>query len=236
MAMVDSGATHNFIAAREVQRLGLDMTSHMSRIKVVNSEAKPIVGVSKVAMQVGTWKGSCSLMAIPLDDFDIILGNEFLVAAKVTVMPHLGGLMIHDENCPSFVPGIYAEELAKRQSGMISAMQLKAGVKRGEVTYLAALVEVKLGVSYEVPDAISELLAVFEDVMPPKLPRELPPRRTTDHRIELIPGSRAPSQALYRMPPSELVELRKQLDELLRAGLVQPSKAPYGSPVLFQKK
>ncbi|KAL0388131.1 UNVERIFIED_CONTAM: RNA-directed DNA polymerase [Sesamum radiatum] len=38
------------------------------------------------------------------------------------------------------------------------------------------------------------------------------------------------------MAPAELAELRKQLDGLLEAGLVQPSKAPYGSPVLFQRK
>ena len=38
------------------------------------------------------------------------------------------------------------------------------------------------------------------------------------------------------MAPKELVELRKQLNELLDAGLIQPSKASYGAPVLFQKK
>ncbi|KAL0310178.1 UNVERIFIED_CONTAM: Transposon Ty3-G Gag-Pol polyprotein [Sesamum calycinum] len=38
------------------------------------------------------------------------------------------------------------------------------------------------------------------------------------------------------MAPVELAELRKQLDGLLEVGLVQPSKAPYGSPVLFQRK
>ena len=38
------------------------------------------------------------------------------------------------------------------------------------------------------------------------------------------------------MTPPELIELWKQLTELLDAGLVQPSKAPYGAPVLFQKK
>nr|CAN74360.1 hypothetical protein VITISV_035876 [Vitis vinifera] len=38
------------------------------------------------------------------------------------------------------------------------------------------------------------------------------------------------------MPPAELLELRKQLKELLDAGLIQPSRAPYGAPVLFQKK
>ncbi|KAL0345857.1 UNVERIFIED_CONTAM: RNA-directed DNA polymerase [Sesamum radiatum] len=71
---------------------------------------------------------------------------------------------------------------------------------------------------------------------PPELPKKLPPRRAIDHAIELVPGARPPSQAPYRIAPAELAELRKQLDRLLEVGLVQPSKAPYGSPVLFQRK
>ena len=38
------------------------------------------------------------------------------------------------------------------------------------------------------------------------------------------------------MPLAELLELQKQLKELLDAGLIQPSRTPYGAPVLFQKK
>lgn len=38
------------------------------------------------------------------------------------------------------------------------------------------------------------------------------------------------------MAPPELEELRKQLTELLEAGHIRPSKAPFGAPVLFQKK
>ncbi|TXG51562.1 hypothetical protein EZV62_024086 [Acer yangbiense] len=38
------------------------------------------------------------------------------------------------------------------------------------------------------------------------------------------------------MAHCELVELKKLLDELLRAGMLQPFKALYGAPVLFQKK
>ncbi|KAJ8499601.1 hypothetical protein OPV22_010153 [Ensete ventricosum] len=38
------------------------------------------------------------------------------------------------------------------------------------------------------------------------------------------------------MAPLELAELRKQLDELLIGGLIRSSKAPFGAPVLFQKK
>jgi len=57
-----------------------------------------------------------------------------------------------------------------------------------------------------------------------------------DHRIELVPGATPPSQPPYRMSPRDLGELRRQLEELIDAGFVRPSKAPYGAPVLFQKK
>jgi len=38
------------------------------------------------------------------------------------------------------------------------------------------------------------------------------------------------------MSPIELAELRKKLEELIDSGFVRPSQAPYGAPVLFQKK
>ena len=98
------------------------------------------------------------------------------------------------------------------------------------------MIEIKPDKQVKVPDAIAPLLRRFADVMPPKLLKKPPPRRQMDHQIELVPGSRAPPQLPYRMTPPELRELRKQLTELLDAGLVQPSKASYRAPVLFQKK
>ena len=88
----------------------------------------------------------------------------------------------------------------------------------------------------EVPDSVVKILKEFKDVMLTKLPKELPPRRPIDHKIELLPGTKTPAQAPYRMPLVELLKLRKQLKELLDAGLIQPSRAPYGAPMLFQKK
>ena len=51
----------------------------------------------------------------------------------------------------------------------------------------------------EVPDLVVPMLKRFEDVMPPKLPKKLPPRRQMDHQIELMPGSRPLAQAPYQM-------------------------------------
>ena len=51
--------------------------------------------------------------------------------------------------------------------------------------------------------------------MPLELPKTLPTRCADDHKIELVPGSKSPSKAPYRMSPMELVEMGKQLLELL---------------------
>jgi hypothetical protein len=86
------------------------------------------------------------------------------------------------------------------------------------------------------PKSIQKVLKEFKDVMPNELPKHLPPRRGVDHEIELVPGTKPPARAPYRMAIPELQELRKQLTELIDAGFIRPSKAPYGAPVLFQKK
>lgn len=73
-------------------------------------------------------------------------------------------------------------------------------------------------------------------VMPPELPKKLPPRREVDHEIELELGAKPPARAPYRMSPPELMELRKQLQDLIDS-IPDTSDHPTPSaPVLFQKK
>ena len=80
------------------------------------------------------------------------------------------------------------------------------------------------------------ILQQYRDVFPPDLPCMLPPQREVDHAIELLPGSTPTSRPAYRLSNSELDELKKQLAELTEHGLIQPSKSPFGAPVLFVKK
>ena len=61
----------------------------------------------------------------------------------------------------------------------------------------------------EVPDSVVKILKEFRDVMPAQLPKKLPPRRPIDRKIELLPRTKPPTQAPYRMSPAELLELRK---------------------------
>lgn len=84
--------------------------------------------------------------------------------------------------------------------------------------------------------ARSSVMTSFKDVFPDELPPGLPPSREVDHRIELVPGAVPPSRPTYRLSATELAELKKQLDELVKAGFIQPSKSPFGAPILFVKK
>ncbi|GBG79220.1 hypothetical protein CBR_g29271 [Chara braunii] len=60
--------------------------------------------------------------------------------------------------------------------------------------------------------------------------------REVVHTIEIIPGSSIPKGRIYRMSPSELDELHRQLKDLIENGWIRPSVSPYGSPVLFVLK
>ncbi|URE41304.1 Retrotransposon protein [Musa troglodytarum] len=83
MTMVDTGATHNFVAGREAKRLGLILEKNPSRMKAQRSlHQDRIVG------------GRTNMMAVPLDDFQVILGMEFMHAAKLVPMPFLDSICL----------------------------------------------------------------------------------------------------------------------------------------------
>ncbi|GJQ91474.1 putative reverse transcriptase domain-containing protein [Tanacetum coccineum] len=75
----------------------------------------------------------------------------------------------------------------------------------------------------------------FPEVFPEDLPG-LPPPRQVEFRIDLILGAAPVARAPYRLAPSEMKELSKQLQELLEKGFIRPSSSPWGAPVLFVKK
>jgi hypothetical protein len=64
----------------------------------------------------------------------------------------------------------------------------------------------------------------------------MPPDQDIEFAIELQPGMTPISKRPCRMPPAELAELEKQLQELLDKGFICPSTSPWGCPALFVKK
>ncbi|GJP67944.1 hypothetical protein CLOP_g24702, partial [Closterium sp. NIES-67] len=68
------------------------------------------------------------------------------------------------------------------------------------------------------------------------LSTRLPPYRTHQHEIVEEPGSKPTFRAPYRLSPTELTDMKRQIEYLLAKGLIRPSTSPYGAPVLFTPK
>ena len=64
----------------------------------------------------------------------------------------------------------------------------------------------------------------------------MPPNPEVEFTIDVLQGTTLISKAPYRMAPTELKELKEQLQELLERGLIRPSVSPWGALVLFVKK
>ncbi|GJP36746.1 hypothetical protein CLOM_g21220 [Closterium sp. NIES-68] len=83
---------------------------------------------------------------------------------------------------------------------------------------------------------IKKLLKEFQDILPDDLPNELPPYRIHQNEIVEEPSSKPTFRAPYWLSPTELADMKKQIEYLLVKGLIRPSTSPYGAPVLFTPK
>jgi hypothetical protein len=77
-----------------------------------------------------------------------------------------------------------------------------------------------------------KVVCEYPDIFLGELP-SMPPDRDIEFSIELLPGTAPISKRPYRMDVKDLVELKKQIEELLEKGFIRPSSSPWGAPVLF---
>ena len=107
-------------------------------------------------------------------------------------------------------------------SNVISAMQARQLLRKGCEAFLALVLDSKRGqVDVEKIPVVKE----FPNVFPEEL-SGIPPEREVDMSIEVVHGTIPISRAPYRMAPTELKELKTQLQEILDKGFIQPSVSP----------
>jgi hypothetical protein len=148
-----------------------------------------------------------TLLILGLDSVDIILGTNWLSRHQAVIDIAARAIEIHSPTC-----------------GEITLYLPNQGCTR---SYAFTMIESPIG---RIP-VVCEYLDVFPDELP-----GMPPDRDIEFAIELQPGTAPISKRPYRMPPVELAELKKQLQELLDKGFIHPSTSPWGCPALFVKK
>ena len=156
-----------------------------------------------------------------------------LVEALVVVRPSADGYVIDSGNPPPNAPS--QQTAATATVKKVSWADIHRAYSKGQPVARAQLSSA-IASHDPLETARRRIFRDFADVMPDELPAGLPPVRDVDHKIELVPGATPPSRPTYSLSASETVELKKQLEELEAAGFIQPSKSPFGAPILFVKK
>ena len=230
--LIGPSSTHSFIS--------FSFTHHFEKLRESLEEALVVsipVGSPIVCRQVYrdcvVKLKDCELLAdlvpLPLQEFDAILGMDWLSRHHVT-----------DDCFEKLVkfkrPGepklIFRGERHFLPSSIISAIVAEKLLRKGCQAFLAYVVDKELR-EPKIEDI--QIVCEFLDVFPKELPG-LPPNIEIEFSIDLQPSTTPISQAPYRMAPTELKELKVQLQELLDKGFIRPSVSPWGAPVLFMKK
>lgn len=104
-ALVDSGATNNFLDVKEAQRLGVTFSKQAGWLKAANSQPKAICGTARdVKLSIGEWSGDVNFSVVEMDDYPIVLGMDFLDRAKAVPLPFSNTMLIMEEGKTCQVP------------------------------------------------------------------------------------------------------------------------------------
>jgi RNase H-like domain found in reverse transcriptase/Reverse transcriptase (RNA-dependent DNA polymerase)/Retroviral aspartyl protease len=263
--LIDSGATTDFISTSFVQSHSLNLTAlpHEESVILADGSRTTASGaLSAASVHLDSYRTLVSFMVVPLSGYDAILGMSWLDTADprirwkkrtITVRDPTGTHVLHATSSSVSTSSPPSRPATRLALNLITTNELKRSLHDQTIEEIFVLRRDPLDpdqpqpfqyqlfsassqVSTPEDIASSKLLAEFRDVMPDQLPPGLPPKREVDHKIELLPGTRPPSRPTFHMSASELTELRSQLDELEAAGFIQPSKSPFGAPILFVKK
>lgn len=243
--LIDSGAGENYCDTKLVDELKLPTLYQPGR-KVqlggpVTQDASRII--PELKFRIKGYKDRCPFTVTKLAQDDVILGKPWLSYINPDIDWPTNTIKITKKGVTYQLQTPNGKEDEREELPLLSALQIKKKLRKGATVFLAVIREIpeqpmqsSSGEQSEAwKEQLQKVLEKHKEVFE-KLPEGLPPKRSVDHKIELEPGAKPPYLPIYHMSPLELEELNRQLTELIEKGYIQPSKSPYGSPVLFVPK
>jgi hypothetical protein len=209
LIMFDYGASHSFISQKFSAKCQLLFCHAKGSFMITTPGGKTVTNqlIRSVPIQLGSHIIKTTLLMLGLESVDIILGTNWMTLHQVVLDVASRIVKVNSPFCGSFT--LILPSQGSTQSCAFSMMELPLK---------------KIPLVYD-----------YADVFPDELPG-MPPDRDIEFSIELQPRMAPISKRPYRMPPAELAELKKQLQELLDKGFIHPSTSPWGCPALFVKK
>ncbi|EPS67647.1 hypothetical protein M569_07127, partial [Genlisea aurea] len=221
--LFDTGATDSFVSKSFAKTLRIEP----ERISFTVTTAGGMKLGSKFIymdceVMVGRHKLSADLKELPMNDFDVILGLEWLSKHGASIKCREKQICFNE-----FEEQPIDFRLECNEKDRFTPGDRKTG-------YLLFITSASEDSTCKMKEEIP-VVREFLDVFPEDLPGQ-PPVRDVELEIELLSGTKPISKSPYRMSPKEIRELKVQVQELLDKGYIRPSASPWGAPALFVKK
>ncbi|KAF5466832.1 hypothetical protein F2P56_016722, partial [Juglans regia] len=230
--LIDSGSTHNFLDPSLMSKLSLHvLTNDKVRVKVANGDQVQSEGrIKNVPMIIQDMKFSVDMYLLVLAGCDVVLGVQWLQGlGSILWNFHTLSMQFNYQDTVVILKGLRGSTLM--EEGPVN--RATALEKKGVLLQLIEQVSQAQTLAH-IPKLIQHLLDLYPDIF--ALPSSLPPTRSQDHSITLLPGTQPISVRPYRYPYFQNDEIEKIIKELLESGVIRPSQSPYSSPVLLVRK
>ncbi|XP_020082221.1 uncharacterized protein LOC109705849 [Ananas comosus] len=232
--LIDTGSTHSFIDIQTAREIKARLVAAAPLVVTVANGQKVL---SKLQCPEFTWtmqgqEFKADLRVIRLEGSSVLLGIDWLrVYGKVTFDFQQNSITVTKDGQALVLKGM--GEQAKLQ--LITAGQWYQELQLGECCVLSPIsIEAASEGEPELPPELKEVLNQYSDVF--EEPKELPPQRSSDHKIPLQPGATPVNIRPYRHAHEQKGEIERQIKEMLEAAIIRPSNSPFASPVLLVKK
>jgi hypothetical protein len=199
--LFDTGATHSFVFASWVESHNIPIEPMIPPLRVnsVGGKVQSDRIYSNLRIEIRGIAFLASLVVMWTQGLDVILGMNWLNRNQATVSSDKRTVKLVSPSGKEVVTKLY---LSEQEEG--ACHHLSVDDKESN------------------PIEAIRIVSEFPDVFPEELPG-MPPERKVEFAIELIPGTAPISKRAYRVSGPELVELKKQIDELLEKGYIRPS-------------
>ncbi|XP_073031193.1 uncharacterized protein [Primulina eburnea] len=212
LTLIDTGATHSFISEDFMHTISVEPTVVPVQFNIVLPSGEEIWTNSIIKacpVLMGSRLLYADLIVISLVAFDVILGMDWLSAYRAVIdcVSKTVKFLEDDIEKDLFVGGTSSLSIP-----IISCLQATKLLHKGCVGYLASVLDTRKESKIQIQDidVVQNYPDVFDDDVP-----GLPPDREVEFVVDLMPGTAPISKAPYRLAPTEMKELKNQLQELL---------------------
>ncbi|TKA44817.1 hypothetical protein B0A49_13660, partial [Cryomyces minteri] len=236
-AMIDSGATGNFISHKAILRLGLRKQEKKQKysLRLIDGTeigyGKVTHETQKTTMKLDTHNEQINFDITDTGTDEIVLGIPWLRIHNPTINWSTGKLQFTRCNCETTRPSrlrIPAEDEEHDQDVMRECIP-DLRLKKRDLHWLSATSTDKS----TIPQEYQKYTTLFKEDLPSEA---LPKHQTWDHDIPLVEGTTPAFQKIYPMNEEQLKALREYLDENLKKGFIRESKSPAAYPLFFVTK